>query len=204
MKLLYIQASPRTMRSHSKAIADAFVEAWGRFNTGSKVDVHNIWDMNLPEFDGLAVEARFLVGAGKEASDAHRAAWGKVAKFAEDFIGYDRFVISSPMWNYLMPYKLKHYLDLVIQPGITFMVKDEAYKAAVAQKKTALFLARNGTYPAGSPMDFQKPYLEQCLKMMDLTNNHYILIEGTGGKPEDVKAMHTAKINEALVLAKEF
>lgn len=204
MKLLYIQASPRTMRSHSKAIADAFVDAWGRFNSGAKVDVHNIWEMDLPEFDGLAVEARYLVGAGKEASEEHRASWGKIAGFAENFIGYDRFVIASPMWNYLMPYRMKHYLDIVIQPRITFMRQDQAYKDAVKRKKTALFLARSGTYPEGSPADFQKPYFKQALNMMGLVNNHYILIEGTGGKPEEVKAMHTAKINEALVLAKEF
>ena len=204
MKLLYIQASPRVMRSHSKAIADAFVEAWGRFNTGSKVDVHNVWEMALPEFDGLGVEARYLVGAGKEASPEHKEAWGKVSKFAENFISYDRFVIASPMWNYHVPYKMKQYLDVVIQPGITFMREDEEYKRALAQKKAALFLARNGTYSEGSPLDFQKPYFTTALKMMGLTNNNFILIEGTGGKPEAVKQMHTEKINEALVLAKEF
>lgn len=204
MKLLYIQASPRTMRSHGKAIADAFVEAWGRFNGHAKVDAHNIWEMDLPELDGLAAEARYLAGAGKEAGEEHREAWGRVAGFAENFISYDRFVIASPMWNYLVPYKLKHYLDLVIQPRITFMREDEEYKSAVARKKAALFLARGGSYPGGSQLDFQKPYLNLALNMMGLTNQHYIMLDGTGGDPLAVRNMHTAKINEALALAKDF
>lgn len=204
MRLLYIQASPRTMRSHCKAIAEAFVEAWSRFNTGSKVDVHNIWEMELPDFDGAAVEGRYLAGAGKECSGEQRLAWGKVAGFAENFISYDRYVIASPMWNYLMPYRMKHYLDLVIQPGISFMRSDEEYKSAAAQKKTALFLARAGEYPEGSPLDFQKPYFEQSFKMMGLKNNYYIMVEPTGADAQAVKSMHTAKINEALALAKEF
>lgn len=192
------------MRSHSKAVADAFVEAWSRFNSGSKVDVHNIWEMDLPEFDGLAVEARYLLGAGNECSDEHRSSWIRVAKFAEDFIAYDRFVIATPMWNYLMPYKMKHYLDLVIQPGVTFMRQDKEYEKDAAQKKVALFLARNGKYPEGAPTDFQRPYLAQALNMIGLTNQRCILIEGTGADAQSVKKMHTEKINEALTLAKDF
>lgn len=204
MKLLYIQASPRTMRSHAKAIADAFVEAWSRFNAGAKVDVHSIFEMELPELDGIAVEGRYLVGSGKEVPDEHREAWGKVANFAENFISYDRFVIASPMWNYLMPYKMKHYLDLVIQPRITFMRKDDEYKKAVAQKKSALFLARGGEYADGHPMDLQKPYFDRTLNMMGIKENHYIMVEPTGADAQSVKNMHTAKINEALALAKIF
>lgn len=204
MKLLYIQASPRTMRSHSKAIADVFVEAWGRFNNGSKVDVHNIWEMNLPEFDGAAVEGRYMAGAGKEASPAAREAWDRVGAFAANFITYDRFVIAAPMWNYLVPYKLKHYLDLVIQPRITVMRRDEEYKEAVAQKKAMLFLSREGSYPEGNPMDFQRPYLNETLNMMGIARLSYILLEGTAGDPQSVKDMHTAKINESLALAKDF
>ena len=32
----------------------------------------------------------------------------------------DMVVISTPMWNYSVPYVLKQYLDTVVQPGINF------------------------------------------------------------------------------------
>ena len=32
----------------------------------------------------------------------------------------DRVLISTPMWNFGIPYKLKQCFDLIIQPGLTF------------------------------------------------------------------------------------
>ena len=32
----------------------------------------------------------------------------------------DRVLISSPMSNFGVPYKLKQWFDLIVQPGITF------------------------------------------------------------------------------------
>lgn len=34
--------------------------------------------------------------------------------------GADKVLISSPMCNFSIPYRLKHYLDLVCQPGLSF------------------------------------------------------------------------------------
>ncbi|MDL2285803.1 NAD(P)H-dependent oxidoreductase, partial [Desulfovibrio sp. OttesenSCG-928-F07] len=179
MKMLYIQASPRLMRSHSKAIADAFVEAWKRFNPEAKVVTKTLFELELPEFNEEVATARFLAGAGKAMTPEQQSAWGQVKTLAEEFAGFDRYCIATPMWNFSLPYKLKHYLDLVIQPGITFNNQSDEYKNAVKNKKVALFLARGGQYPEGSPIDMQKPYLAHALKMMGLTNTHWVLVEPT-------------------------
>lgn len=204
MKLLYIQASPRLMRSHAKAIADAFVEAWRKFNPDSTVAQKSLFEIDLPEFYGDAVDARYLVGAGLPSTQEQKDAWAAVKTYADEFAGYDRYVIATPMWNFGLPYKLKHYLDLVIQPKITFMREDDAYKQAAAQKKVALFLSRGGQYQEGSPVDFQRPYLAHALSVMGLSNTHWVLVEPTITDKAQVREMHTKKINEALQLAKEF
>ncbi len=204
MKLLYIQASPRLMRSHAKAIADAFVEAWSKFNPDAKVVRKNLFETHLPDFDGVAVDARYMVGAGKTVTPEQQQAWDKVRKISEDFASFDRYVIASPMWNFGLPYKLKHYLDLVIQPRITFKNTDQAYLDSLKQKKVLLFLSRGGKYPEGSPVDFQRPYLAHVFNMMGLSNTTCVAIEPTVSDPESVRKMHTEKINEALQLAKGF
>lgn len=205
MRLLYVVASPRGMRSHSQAIADAFIEAWRKYNSGSSVVALNVFEADLPPFDGEAVEARYLVQSGKEANATHQEAWGRVAALAEDFKSFDRYVIASPMWNYNLPYRLKQYLDLIFQPRITFMTGEEERERAAA-KKACFLLARGGEYPAGCPSDFQRPYLEHVFGLMGLKPERlsWIMVEPTGGPGEKVKAMHTAKIAEALTTAKDF
>ena len=205
MKLLYIVASPRRARSHSQAIADAFIEAWRKYNSGSSVVALNVFEADLPPFDAEAVEGRYLVQSGKQAGDSSREAWGGAAALAEEFKSFERYVIASPMWNYSLPYRLKHYLDLIFQPRITFMTGEED-KARAAAKKACFLLARGGEYPIGCPSDFQRPYLEYLFSMMGLRpeNMSWIMVEPTGAAAEKVKAMHTAKIAEALTIAKDF
>ncbi|OGK10273.1 MAG: hypothetical protein A2W80_08310 [Candidatus Riflebacteria bacterium GWC2_50_8] len=36
----------------------------------------------------------------------------------------DIIIISVPMWNFGMPYRLKHYLDVIVQPRHLFCYTD--------------------------------------------------------------------------------
>ncbi len=65
-RLLYIQASPRVKRSHSIAVADAFVEAYKKANPADEVETLNVFDAGLPKFDGMAVQAKYTILHGKE------------------------------------------------------------------------------------------------------------------------------------------
>lgn len=38
----------------------------------------------------------------------------------EQFTAADKYLFSLPMWNFGIPYKLKHYIDVIVQPGYTF------------------------------------------------------------------------------------
>ena len=35
----------------------------------------------------------------------------------------ERVLISTPMWNFGIPYKLKHWLDIINQPGLTASIR---------------------------------------------------------------------------------
>ena len=35
----------------------------------------------------------------------------------------DAVLIATPMWNFGIPYKLKHWIDLITQPGTDFLLR---------------------------------------------------------------------------------
>ena len=49
-KLLYIQASPRIERSHSRAVADALIEAYRQANPDDQIQTLDIFEADLPAF----------------------------------------------------------------------------------------------------------------------------------------------------------
>lgn len=206
MNLLYTQASPRLLRSHSNAIADVFVSGWKEYNHGAKITTRNLFEMDLPDFNNDSVDGRYLVPRKLEASPEQRSAWVNAMHYVEDFKSFDRYVFASPMWNYNIPYKFKQYIDLMFQPGLTFYLKDGEYKDAVAQKKVCFILARGQEYTQNPEIDFQKPYLEHIFTLMGFAkeNMHWVVIEPTAAEDEAVHKMHSQRIQEALDIAKSF
>jgi FMN-dependent NADH-azoreductase len=113
------------------------------------------------------------------------------------------------MWNFSIPYRLKHYLDIIIQPGQTFTVTaDGNYQGLVTGKPVFVAYARGGAYPAGTEMealDFQKKYLELALGFMGLTDIRSVVIEPTLAEgPETAAKSKAAAITAAREIAKAF
>jgi hypothetical protein len=40
-------------------------------------------------------------------------------------------LVATPMWNYTVPYVLKQYLDILVQPGINLNEMDNLAEAAI-------------------------------------------------------------------------
>ena len=118
-KLLYIKASPRGERSFSTRAADAFVAAYKNANADDAIEELDLFKAQIPEFDAAATEGKYAIMYGKEGSDASKAAWKRVVAVIDYFKSFDKYVLAVPMWNFGLPYKLKLYLDTIIQPTHT-------------------------------------------------------------------------------------
>ena len=56
------------------------------------------------------------------------------------------------MWNFSIPYRLKHYLDIIIQPTYTFSYTPEtSYQGLVTGKPIFIAYARGGAISDGFP-----------------------------------------------------
>ncbi len=182
-KLLYLQASPLIERSYSISAADAFVKAYQKINPSHIIQTMNLFDMELPAFDGFTLAARYAIMHGTDPSETEKSAWRAVEKVIEEFTGADKYVMAVPMWNFGLPYKLKHYLDVVVQSGYTFAYSpEEGFSGLITGKPVFIAYARGGAYPPGSEFesyDMQVPYLEHVLGFMGFTDIRRIIVEPT-------------------------
>jgi FMN-dependent NADH-azoreductase len=200
--LLHIESSPRKSRSHSIAVSRAFIETWQHKHGGDTVDLWDVWHAMLPVFDGDVLNAKYSALAGQKQSSPEAAAWETINAMADRLKRADVLLLSAPMWNFGIPYRLKHLIDLITQPGITFGYDAaKGYYGLVTGKPAVAVLARGGAYPAGAPIDMQKGYIDLWLKFIGFTDIHYVEVEPTLGKPEDVQAVRNAAIEKAKALA---
>jgi FMN-dependent NADH-azoreductase len=207
-KVLYIQASPRGQRSSSIQVADAFVQAYKAKHPADKVETLNLFTANLPSFDGLTINGKYNIMHGKDFSPEEKKAWDAVVKIIEHFKSFDKYVLAVPMWNFGIPYRLKHYLDLLIQPTYTFAVSDKGYEGLVKGKPVMVIYARGGSYAKGSPTeayDMQTKYMELALGFIGFTKIQSILVDPTlSGTPQDVEKMVAERKRQTQQSAETF
>jgi FMN-dependent NADH-azoreductase len=207
-KLLHIQVSPMEERSYSKAVADAFIEAYRQNHAEDDVETINLFNLQLPSFDGDVIRAKYAIMHGKPHTPEQKKAWEQVEKVIVHFKAADKYLLSLPMWNFGIPYKLKHYIDVITQPGYTFSYSpSEGYKGLVTGKPVTVVYARGGEYSAGSPseaIDFQKKYIDHLLHFIGFADIRSILVEGTLYGPEVAEARKKTAIEEARKMAENF
>ncbi len=207
-RILHIEASPRSRTSYSSQVARAFLESCQQARPADRVDTLNVFTARLPAFDAPAAEAKYAVMGGQAPAGPAERKWRDVLRVIDRFRGADKFVFSVPMWNFGLPYRLKQYLDVIVQPGLTFQYDAGRYLGLVTGRPALLILARGSAYGAGSPaaaMDLQRPYLEMILRFIGFENIHTLIVEPTAaGGPEAAQRALDAACAEARRLAATF
>lgn len=208
-RLLYIEASPRKQRSASIQVAREFLASYRQQHPADEVALLDLWNTELPPFDGVIIDAKYRILHGEPHTAAEKEAWQVVEEIIAHFKGFDKYLFSLPMWNFGIPYILKHYIDILVQPGYTFNFSPQAgYQGLVTGKPAALIYARGGAYQPGTPaeaMDLQKRYLEMILGFIGFTDFRPIVIEPTLmlGREEYAKMVEEKKA-AARALASQF
>ncbi len=205
-KLLHLQASPMGELSFSIRAAKAFLEAYRSSHPGDGVEEVDLWQTDLPDFDFIAASGKYKIMRGLDRSPEEARAWRRVVEAVDRLKAADKVVVSTGMWNFSIPYRLKQYLDVVLQPTLTFAVDPEkGYTGLVTGKPLQLILASGGEYPAGTPMadvDFQKPYLEMVFRFIGFTDIRTARVEGTLGPSAEERLAEA--VRDLTATAKDF
>ncbi len=207
--LLYIKASPRTGRSHSIAVADAFVESYLQTNQNDNIMTIDIFKKPLPAFNSQAASAKYKIMHGEEHSPQDQQIWGEIVSVIDEFKSADKYIMAVPMWNFSIPYRLKQYIDVIVQPGYTFSVdQDGNYEGLVQDKPVFITYARGGEYTHDTnkeAFDLQKKYLELILAFIGFSDIRSVVVEPTLAGGVDITKQRLAEaIEKARKMAKEF
>jgi FMN-dependent NADH-azoreductase len=208
-KILYIKASPRGRRSYSVAAADAFVRAYKKKNPDDQVVELDLFDTELPKFDGFTLQAKYSIMSGQKHTPEEKSRVGSVEKIIEEFKSFDKYIFAVPMWNFNIPYQLKHYIDVIVQPSYTFSYSpDKGYTGLVTGKPVFISCARGGAYGPGTgaeAYDFQSKYLELILGFVGFTDIRTLIIEPTLEQgPETAEKKKSQAILKAEEMAAQF
>lgn len=205
--LLYIEVSPRKEQSYSVKIANAFLKTYQAVNPNHRIDWLDLWKEPLPPFDGEALNAKYAILNGGGPSAKEQQAWGEIEAIFNRFNTADKYVFSVPMWNFSIPYVLKHYIDLISQPSLSFSFAPETGYTGLVSGPVALLYSSGGAYHEGTgfeAMDYQKPYLEAWLGFIGLTDITRVVTAPTLGMPNDVEHTANDAIEEAKRVAEQF
>ena len=76
----------------------------------------NVWKETLVNYntDHVAAKFRILSGNGNEKD---KEIFEPIRVLASELNDTDLLVLSTPLWNFGLPYIMKQYVDIVIQPG---------------------------------------------------------------------------------------
>ena len=207
--ILHIQASPLKEHSFSHRVAKAFLESYLAAHPNDTVTPVDVFDGTMTEFGASEVSAKYKIMHSQPYTPTDAFVWKNVEAAIAAFKSADKYVISSAMWNFSIPYMLKKYVDIIVQPGYTVAYSPEkGYEGLVTGKPVLLILARSGAYGKGSGMeayDFQQPYLEAILKFIGFTDIQSIVIEPTLAEGTAQAAKVLAKASDlARKMAKKF
>lgn len=208
-RLLYVEASPRKQRSASIEVARAFIAAYRAAHPDDTVETLDIWDVELPEFDGAAMEAKYAGLSGMPLTAPQEVAWDRIRALAELFHEAEKLLFAVPLWNFGIPYRLKHLIDVISQKDVLFSFTEQGFSGLLAGRKAAVIYARGLDYGASAftpaaGFDFQKPYMEMWLRFIGITDITAITVEKTLFGPEvDSRARAEAK-SRAEAVAKTF
>lgn len=199
--LLYISASPSQHDSHSGAVARELVSAYRELHPSRSVATVDVWDLDLPEFDATMIAAKFAVLRSQDATDVQRAQWARAVRLSEAFNQAQCYVFSLPMWNYGVPYRLKHYIDVVTLPGQNWSwSRAEGYRPLLQGKRAVLVYSSAGDFSPEAPKpyeDFQKPYMRQWLRFIGVEVVDEIAVAPTLADPERLAQVKAATARRA-------
>lgn len=172
MRTLWVEGSPKGDASLSSALAGEFLAAAPTESVGV-IECFNVWSQDLPVVDGDVAIAKFASLFGDQTTPAQDKKWEQIVDEIEGVRDFDRLVISSPMWNWSVPHRLKAWIDILVQPLLSFTVDEHGrHVGTLGQGKPAhLILTRSSAYDGrhSELQDFQLPYLDYVFTMLGYT-----------------------------------
>ncbi|TCU75045.1 FMN-dependent NADH-azoreductase [Bradyrhizobium sp. R2.2-H] len=209
-KVLYVEASPRKQRSASIEVCEAFIETYRSKNPSDEIEKLDVWSLDLPTFGEAALDAKYAGLSGTPLTNEQASAWDTIRRLAAPFLNADKMVFAVPLWNFSIPYRFKHLIDLITQKDILFSFDERGFGGLVKAKRAVVVYARGLDYFSDSSItprksyDLQSPYMDLWLRFIGISDIREIAVEKTLlGSEMDLETRTEGK-RQAVELARDF
>ncbi|NQT22042.1 MAG: NAD(P)H-dependent oxidoreductase [Candidatus Omnitrophica bacterium] len=201
-KLLHIIATPRMDESRTLKVANLFLKAFKTKHPGWSIEDLNLYKEELPELTVKRIDGKYVLLVGKELPEDLKEPWQDIIATIERFLSADIYLISTPMWNFNIPYRLKHYIDIILQPKYLFQYTPQGPEGLVKNKKMVIITSRGGDYSTADTrgFDLQEPYLRTIFSFVGITDITFINAQPMDAMGDEVQHQ---KIEEAQRVAQE-
>ncbi len=175
-KLLHIIATPRGTESNTLKVSEAFLDKFTKSHQDWQIETLDLTETELPPLTAKRVDGKYMLLSGKDLSDEISGLWKEIIARIEQFTAADAFLISVPMWNFSIPYTLKHYIDVIMQPRYLFHYTADGPEGLLKNKKMFVVTSRGGDYSSEQmkKADFQEPYLRFIFGFAGITDITFI------------------------------
>jgi len=200
-KLLHIIATPRAGESRTLQVSQAFLKAFTEKHPDWVIEELDLSQEQLPSLTAKHAAGKYILLGGQDLSGELKDAWQEIIAQIERFKSADAYLISAPMWNFSIPYPLKHYLDVILQPKYLFRYTVSGVEGLVKNKSLVVITSRGGDYslPEARGADFQEAYLRFTFGFIGITEITFI-----NAQPMDMgEALQAQKIKEAQARAEK-
>jgi len=190
MKLLHLDSSATGESSVTRELSAAIVAQYRATTPGLEVQYRDLDRNPLPHLTG----ARLAKADPAEAEVAEQV--------LQQFLDADIVVIGAPMYNFAIPSTLKAWLDRVTVAGRTFRYTAEGPQGLAGGRTVIVASARGGLH-AGSPNDFQEPYLRMLFGFLGIDDVRIVRAEGVGLSPQHRAEAIAAALEQIREVAPE-
>jgi FMN-dependent NADH-azoreductase len=185
--LLHVNSSPRGPDSSSLALATTFLKTLTAKVPGTKVDTLDLFDYPLPPFCSAPAATQHAVFSRQQPLGDGFQARGHVRALFDGFASAGTYLFNVPMWNAGIPYVLKHWIDIVTQPGWAFAFDPARGYTGLMTGKRAVVVYTSGVWSPGVPpgfgVDFHSTFFDDWLRFVGITDVRRIRYTGSDLSP---------------------
>ncbi|RLN88739.1 hypothetical protein BBJ28_00019195 [Nothophytophthora sp. Chile5] len=149
-----------------------------KFGDVLNIEECDVWSSKMPKFDRETMQRVWKARHGSE-DEADQAAFKPIKELAEQMLRADFLIITSPVWNFSVPYALKQYIDCVVQAGLTFRDKDaEGPSRPYFKGRPLIVISSSGGKAPPANEDYVFPFISRIFAMCGFDDPHRVAIEG--------------------------
>ncbi|WP_310419384.1 NAD(P)H-dependent oxidoreductase [Chamaesiphon sp. OTE_8_metabat_110] len=150
--LLQIDTSKRTGRSISRLLAKEFVEQWIASNPDSIVTYRDISQFPISHITAEWMDAEASSSSDRSILDSISELFSS-KELVDELLLNDRYLISLPILNFIVPSTLKTYIDLIARTNLAVTENKHDSQGLLHGKKLLAIANQINNYPRNKNQD---------------------------------------------------